>query len=124
MDREQNISLYDRLGRADGIRRIVHDVIDAHLANPVVAPRFTTIKDIEHTKKVAAEFFCAGTGGPEPYTGRELLEAHRGMNINEQEYMAVMDDILHSLKKNGVDDVTQGEVTAILYSMKGNILRV
>ena len=118
------VSLYERLGRFDGITRIVHDVMEAHLANPVVAPRFRAVKDLDHAKEMAAQFFCAGCGGPEAYTGRDLLVAHQGMNISEQEYMAAMDDILGALEKNDIDPGTRGEVTAILYSLKGQIIRV
>jgi hemoglobin len=117
-------SLYDRLGRFDGITRIVHDVMEAHLANPLIAPRFQLVKDMDHAKKMAVEFFCGGCGGPERYTGRDLLAAHKGMNINEQEFMAAVDDILAALEKNDVDPPTRGEVSAILYSMKGQVLRV
>jgi hemoglobin len=124
MSTADTVSLYDRLGRAEGITRIVHDVIDAHLANPVVGPRFRTAKDLDHTRKLAVQFFCAGCGGPEAYTGRDLLSAHKGMNISEQEYVAVMDDILGALDKNGIDPGTRGEVTAILYSMKDQVIRV
>lgn len=118
------VSLYERLGRFDGITRIVHDVMDAHLANPVVAPRFQAVKDLDHAKKMAVEFFCVGCGGSETYTGRDLLVAHKGMNISEQEYMAAMDDILSALEKNDIDPGTRGEVTAVLYSLKGSIIRV
>lgn len=118
------LTLYERLGRAEGITRIVHDVIDAHLVNPLVGPRFRAAKDLDHARKLAVEFFCAGCGGPESYTGRDLLSAHTGMNISEQEYVAVMDDILGALDKNGIDPATRGEVTAVLYSMKDQVIRV
>lgn len=124
MIQTETVSLYERLGRVDGITRIVHDVMEAHLANPVVAPRFRAVKDMDHAKKMAAEFFCAGCGGPEAYSGRDMLETHKGMNISEQEYMAVMDDIVGALEKNDIDPGTRGEVTAILYSLKGDIIRV
>jgi hemoglobin len=117
-------SLYERLGRFEGITRIVHDVMDAHLANPLVAPRFQAAKDLDHARKMAVEFFCAGSGGPEPYTGRDMLATHKGMNISEQEYLAVMDDILSTLEKHDIDPGTRGEVTAILYSLKAQVLRV
>ena len=117
-------SLYDRLGRFDGITRIVHDVMDAHLSNPAIQTRFQNSKDLDHAKKMAVEFFCAGCGGPEPYTGRDLMVTHRGMNISEQEYMAAMDDILGALKKNSIDDATRNEVTAVLYSLKGQVMRL
>jgi hemoglobin len=77
-----------------------------------------------HAKQMATEFFCAGSGGPEPYSGRDMLTTHKGMNISEQEYMAVMDDILGALAKNGIDQQTCNEVVAILYSLKGEIIRV
>ncbi len=124
MNATPTVTLYERLGRFDGITRIVHDVMEGHLANPAIQSRFRNAKDLDHAKKMAVEFFCAGCGGPEPYTGRELLAAHTGMNISEQEYMAAMDDILAALEKNEVDAGTRGEVTAILYSLKGQIIRV
>ncbi|MHB1122923.1 MAG: group I truncated hemoglobin [Ramlibacter sp.] len=124
MNRTETVSLYDRLGRFDGITRIVHDVMENHLANPAIRTRFQAAKDLDHAKKMAVEFFCAGCGGPEPYTGRDLVLTHKGMNISEQEYMAAMDDILAALEKNDIDPATRGEVTAILYSLKGQVIRV
>ena len=116
-------SLYDRLGGAAGIAALVDDAMTAHLANPVVQTRFQNIKDLEHAKKMAREFFCAGSGGPEAYTGRDMLTTHRGMNISEQEYLAVMDDIMGALNKHQIDDATQKDVLAVLYSLKGEIIR-
>lgn len=116
--------LYSRLGGADGIARLVDDIIAAHLNNPVVKTRFENIKDMEHAKRMAREFFCAGSGGPEPYTGRDMLAAHKGMNISEQEYLAAMDDIVGAMNKHKLDDGTKNDVIAILYSLKSNIIRV
>ena len=124
MNPTATVSLYDRLGRFEGITRIVHDVMDAHLANPAIRTRFEASKDLDHAKKMAVEFFCAGCGGPECYTGRDLLVAHKGMNISEQEYIAAMDDILAALEKNDIDPATRGDVTAVLYSLKGQVIRV
>jgi hemoglobin len=124
MNASTQSSLYERLGQKDGITRIVEDVMTAHLTNPIVSTRFENSRDIGHAKRMAAEFFCAGCGGPEAYTGRDMLTTHRGMNISEQEYMAVMDDILGALGKNGIDQATQNEVVAVLYSLKNQIIRV
>ncbi len=117
-------SLYQRLGGATGIARIVDDVMAAHLRNPLVKTRFENIPDLGRAKRMAWEFFCAGAGGPEPYTGKDMLAAHKGMNISEQEYLAAMDDIVGALGKSRIDDATKGEVVAILYSLKDNIIRV
>lgn len=117
-------TLYQRLGESAGIAGLVDDVMAAHLANPLVQTRFQNIKDLEHAKRMATEFFCAGAGGPQAYTGRDMLSAHKGMNISEQEYLAVVDDILAAMDKHSYDAATKNEVVAILYSLKGQIIRV
>jgi len=117
-------TLYQRLGGANGIAKLVDDVMAAHLINPVVKTRFENIKDLDRAKKMAREFFCAGSGGPEPYTGKDMLTAHKGMNVSEQEYLAATDDNVGAMEKNKLSDDTKKDVIAILYSLKGNIIRV
>jgi hemoglobin len=53
-----------------------------------------------------------------------MRTVHRGMNISEQEYLAVVDDIVGALEKNGIDEETKKDVIAILYSLKVDIIRV
>lgn len=117
-------TLYERLGKAEGITRIAEDVVANHLANPAVKTRFENVKDLAQLKKLAAEFFCMGSGGPESYTGKDMRTAHLGMNISEQEYLAVMDDVVAALDKNGLGDDVKADVIAILYSLKGDVIRV
>ena len=117
-------SLYDRLGQTEGINRIVDDVMAAHLRNPIIKTRYENIEDIEHATRMAAEYFAAGAGGPDPYTGRDMLTTHKGMNVSEQEFIAVVDDILWALDKHGMTEETKKDVLAILYSLKDEIIRV
>ena len=116
-------SLYARLGGSAGISAIVDDVIAAHLANPVVAPRYRNVKDLAQLRRVSHEFFCAGAGGTEKYTGRDMRAAHQGMNVSEQEFLAVVDDVMGVLGRHRIDDTTQKDVLAILYGFKGEIIR-
>ncbi|OYW17836.1 MAG: group 1 truncated hemoglobin [Burkholderiales bacterium 12-64-5] len=117
-------ALYQRLGGAEGMARLVDDVIAAHLRNPIVKTRFENVKDLDHLRQMAREFFSAGAGGPVAYTGKDMRAAHKGMNISEQEYLAVTDDIVGALNKNGIDEDSKKDVIAILYSLKGEIIRV
>jgi len=117
-------TLYERLGGADGIARLVDDAVNAHLNNPIVKTRFENAKDIEHAKRMSREFFGAGSGGPESYTGRDMRTTHKGMNISEQEYLAVVDDIIGAMDKNGLGEGEKKDVIAILYSLKDEIIRV
>ena len=117
-------SLYIRLGGSKGIAQIVDDTMEAHLKNPVIKTRFESVKDLQRAKQMAQEFFCAGAGGSEAYTGKDMITAHKGMNISEQEYLAAMDDIVGALSKNKISEDAMKDVIAILYSLKGQIIRV
>ena len=115
-------SLYERLGGEEKIRKITTDIFDKHLANEAVRPRFAVSNRDEAIRK-ASEFICMGTGGPQTYTGKDMLAAHRGINISEQEFVAVVDDIMAALVSNGVAEREQQEMLAIAWSLKGDIIR-
>lgn len=114
--------LYERLGGYAGIEATVDDVMDRHLRNPVVGTRFQKIEDLDHAKRMATDFFAAGSGGPHEYTGKDMLAAHAGMGIDAGEFLAVVDDILAALDARGRDAATRDEVLGILYGLKDQII--
>lgn len=115
-------TLYERLGGAERIASIVEDAIDRHAVNPALAPRFRG-KDLPQLKKLGTQFFCAGAGGPQAYAGRDLRSAHAGMNISEAELVATLDDFVAALNAQGIAQPEVNEVVAVLYSLKGEVLR-
>jgi hemoglobin len=116
-------SLYQRLGGRDGITRITRTLIENHMANPLVRTRYAA-SDMDKVERRVIEFFCAGAGGPETYTGQDMLATHKGMNISEQEFVAVVDDAMSALETHDIDPSTRNEVLAILWSLKGQVIRV
>jgi len=117
-------TLYDRLGRREGITRITRELMKNHLANPLVKTRYENSPDLERVETRVIEFFCAGAGGPETYSGKDMLTTHKGMNVSEQEFITVIDDAMDALEKCGVEPATRNEVLAILWSLKGEVIRV
>ncbi|MCY1721441.1 group 1 truncated hemoglobin [Prolixibacteraceae bacterium Z1-6] len=121
-----NDTLFERLGGTQGIKKIVDDAIDTHMNNPAVNARFLPYKDdperLAQIKQHSVDFFSAGSGGPVNYTGRDMPDAHKGMNISPAEYMYVIDDIFVALDKNSIDEETKKEVLSILWSLKGMII--
>ena len=115
-------ALYDQLGGQAGIDTLVDRIVDLHLANPVVATRFAH-SDIARGRAMAKEFFAMGSGGPVQYTGKSMLEAHAGMNISEQEFLAVVDDMMQAMTDLDYDDAARSQVLTIAYSLKGDIIR-
>jgi len=116
-------SLYERLGGTEGITAIANDLVDIHVQNPRIAPRYAD-SDLAAVKHAAATFFISGTGGPSVHEGKDMLAAHRGMNIDDAEFVAVLDDALEALDKNGIGQREKEEVLSVLYGMKSDIVRV
>jgi len=115
-------SLYERLGSTEGITKITSDLVDNHLANARIATRFAD-SGIPAIKNAAATFFIAGTGGENVYKGKDMLAAHKGMNISATEFMAVLDDSLAALEKNNIAQREQEEMLYVLYSMRSMVMR-
>ena len=124
----QTVTLYERLGGAAGIRRIVDGTVAAHMENPLIGHRFAPYADqperVEEIKKHTCDFFAAGSGGPDTYAGRSMAEAHCGMQIDAAEYESACDDILGTMEALNYDTPTRGEVGEILKSLKTEIIHV
>jgi len=120
------LSLYDRLGGADGISLIVDDIINAHINNPVISAKFAHLKDDpEHLavfQQHVKEFLGAGTGGTEKYTGVDMPTAHKGLQTTSTEFLSTIDDIMVVLSQHNIDDQTKKDMLYILYSFKDQII--
>ena len=119
---EKTATLYERLGGEEELTAIVDEVVEEHMNNPAISARFMPYKErpeyLAQIKKHTVNFFCAGSGGPQAYEGRDMTTTHRGMNINATEYMHVIDDIMRVLDRHNKDEQTKNDVLAILYSLK------
>jgi hemoglobin len=117
--------IFERLGGREGVFQLVEKVIANHLCHPIVGRRFQNAPmGEEKLKEHASEFFCTGLSGVPTYEGRELAEAHRGMNISEEEFVAVIDDIIAAMEASAVGEREQGEVLRILWGMKPDVVRL
>lgn len=120
-------SMYERLGRSEGIRVLVESIAEAHLANPTIAKRFEPLVQDPPRLKIALDHLCnfleAAAGGPAKYTGKTMEDAHRGMNISGEEYLAAIDDIMGVLVKHNIDEETRSQALSMLYQLKPTIVK-
>ncbi|ASJ96150.1 MULTISPECIES: group I truncated hemoglobin [Shewanella] len=114
-------TLYERLGGETQIAKIATDIFDTHADNPDIASRYLNSDRHAVIEKVT-EFLCAATGGPQEYTGKSMIETHKTMNINEKEFLAVLDDIMLVLDKHQVGQQEKQELLLAAYSLKGEII--
>lgn len=123
--KNENASLYDRLGGEQGISKIVDDLVDLHMVNPGLSKRFLPYKGtkgLEIVKQHNKDFFSMGTGGPAKYKGRDMVTAHTGLNITYKEFVLTVDDLLLALDKNNIDEETKKDVMAIFWSLKDSVI--
>lgn len=128
METITQLSLYERLGGAAGIKPLVDDIVEAHMNNPIIKERFVPYREkpeqLAAIKKHICDFFGAGSGGLEQYTGREMQIAHQGMNITEEEYTATVEDIMGVLDKYHKDEQTKNDVLGITEFLKNQIINL
>jgi len=114
-------SLYDRLGGKGAITAVVDDFVGNVAADARINRRFAGT-DIPHLKASLVDQICAGTGGPCTYTGPDMKTAHKGMRIRDNEWDALVEDLVKSLDKFKVPAKEKGELLGILGPMKPDIV--
>jgi hemoglobin len=118
--------LFDRLGGREGISKIVDAVLEAHMNNAAISARFLPYREqperLAEIKNHTVDFFCAGSGGPANYLGRDMVTTHKGMDITHAEYMHVVDDIMAVLDDQKIDETSKKDVLFVLWSLKGMII--
>src|SRR5437773_8482637 len=84
-------SLYDRLGGKPAIQAVVDDFIGNVAADRRINERFAKA-DIPRLKMMLVDQICQASGGPCRYTGANMVDAHKGMNIRDDEFTALVED--------------------------------
>lgn len=122
----EETNLYSRLGGENGISKIVDEVVVAHSQNSIISARFAPYSDkpekVALIKKHMVQLLSSGGGGPHTYEGKDMKTTHSGMNISSAEFVAALDDIMSVLQKNQIDQNSQNEVLAMLWSVKSQII--
>jgi hemoglobin len=120
-------SLYDRLGGVYNIATVVDDFIERLLiddtlnANPAIRNARARVPKAGLKFQVTA-LVCEATGGPCKYTGRSMKEAHARLNIDEEQWKAMVADLVETLDKFRVPRKEQDELIVIVESTKGDIV--
>ncbi len=114
-------SLYSRLGGKPAITAVVDDFVANVAADTRINERFAKA-NIPRLKSMLVDQLCEATGGPCTYTGKSMAEAHKGMNIREAEFDALVEDLVKSLDKLGVRPQEKSELLSALGAMKPQIV--
>jgi truncated hemoglobin YjbI len=131
------LSLYDRLGREEGISNIVADFTPRALQDPRVNWDRKGIKqggfsfhagkpvawdaspqNVQVLQTHLVQFLTLATGGPAHYEGKEIKGTHANMHISNPEFDAVMGDLKASLDRLRLPNTEQKELLSIVESTR------
>jgi len=121
MEMKKETSLYERLGGKPAITAVVDDFIGNVAGDSRINGRFGSA-NIPRLKLMLVDQICAASGGPCTYSGRDMVSAHKGMNITDGEFGALVGDLVKSLDKFKVPEKEKGELLGALGGMKPQIV--
>ncbi len=120
----QEKSLYDRIGGYNALAAVVDDFI-GRLIGDKQFEKFFLGASTDSKKRIRQHIldqFCAATGGPCVYTGRDMKTSHAGLGITNAEWDAAAKHLVASLDKFKVPEKEKGEVLAFVTSLKKDIV--
>jgi len=124
MVRAQDKSLYERVGGYNALAAVVDDFIGRLVADKQFE-KFFIGHSIDSKKRIRQHIldqFCAATGGPCIYTGRDMKTTHGGLGITEAEWDAAAKHLAASLDKFKVAEKEKGEILAFVTTLKKDIV--
>jgi hemoglobin len=117
-------SLYKRLGGYDAIAAVTDDFVGRLVSDARFTKFFTGASNDSRARirQHIVDQLCMATGGPCFYTGRSMKAAHAGLGITDEEWNGAVEDLVATLNKFRVPEKEQGELAAILATVKGEIV--
>lgn len=120
----QEKSLYERVGGYNALAAVVDDFI-VRLVTDKQFEKFFIGQSTDSKKRIRQHIldqFCAATGGPCVYTGREMKSSHAGLGITNAEWDAAAKHLVASLDKFKVPEKEKSEILAFVTSLKKDIV--
>ena len=119
-------SLYDRLGGKPAITKVVDDFVANCAADARINKFFTAAagdpNEMAHFKQMLVDQICEASGGPCKYSGKSMPDAHKGMAITHDDFVALVDDLQKALVADGVKDQEQKDLLGALAPLEPDIV--
>ena len=122
--RAQEKSLYERVGGYNALAAVVDDFVGRLVADKQFE-KFFAGHSIDSKKRIRQHIldqFCAATGGPCVYTGRDMKTTHAGLGITEADWDAAAKHLAASLDKFKVPEKEKNEILSFVTSLKKDIV--
>ncbi len=114
-------SLYEKIGGEAAVNAAVDLFYRKVLSDDRIAHFFDSIDmDSQHVKQKA--FLTMVFGGPNSYSGKDMRAAHAHMNLTEEHFNAVAENLIATLKELNVAQEDIDSIVTIALSVKDDVL--
>ena len=120
-DLQAQSSIYEIIGGQAALEPVVDDFYDRVLADPELRGFFAG-SSMTRLKGRQVEFFAAALGGPRPYTGASLRDAHRGRGIEQKHFDLVAGHLVAALQAAGVPAEVIDQIAAAITPLASQIV--
>jgi len=117
-------SLYQRVGGYDALAAVVDDFI-GRLVSDKQFEKFFAGFSVDSKKRIRQHIldqFCAATGGPCVYMGRDMKTTHGGLGITGADWDAAVKHLTASIDKFKVPTKEKDELLAFVSTLKKDIV--
>jgi hemoglobin len=121
----RSASLYDRVGGEPAVVKVVDDFVAIIVADPRIKPghkKHFMEGDVAALKKKLVDQLGEATGGPQKYTGKNMKDAHKGLQITDADFDALADDLVRALDRNGVGKADKDQLMTMLAAMRPDVV--
>lgn len=113
--------VFDEFGGKAGLTALMDDFMANLMADPRTRPFFENA-DREHVKAELVDQFCVILDGPCTYTGRNMEQTHRGLDIHRSQFNALVEDLQKAMNKHGIPFRAQNKLLAKLAPMHREVV--
>jgi hemoglobin len=114
-------SLLQELGGREAVEAVVASFYEKVLADARLAPFFRNVS-MSRLHQHQVDFFCAVLGGADLYRGKNMVAAHAGMDISDEQFDAVAGHLVTTLTELGVPEPARQKVLGLVAPLRSQIV--
>lgn len=116
-------TLFEKIGGADAVNAAVDIFYRKVLSDDSISHFFDSVDMDKQIAKQKA-FLTVAFGGPNNYTGKDMREAHKHLDLKEEHFTAVAGHLSDTLKELSVPQELIDEVIGIAASTHDDVLNL
>ncbi len=121
MARHSAETLYERLGREDGIHALTRELVRIHLQNDEIKHLLEGTDGDKVAERVAL-FMISGMGGPSVYDGPSLPESHAHLELTNADFMSAGGDMIVAMQNLNYGQDEIDEVICALVGLRSMVV--